>query len=55
MHHGIETGDGAKARDELADFMAGLDAQAARFVEQRDRLRARQAVRTTRATEVPSA
>jgi acyl-[acyl-carrier-protein] desaturase len=41
------TGDGAKARDELADFMAGLDAQAARFVEQRDRLRARQAVRTT--------
>jgi acyl-[acyl-carrier-protein] desaturase len=41
------SGDGAKARDELAEFMAGLDAQATRFVEQRDRLRARQAVRTT--------
>ena len=41
------SGDGAKARDELAEFMAGLDAQATRFVEQRDRLRARQAARTT--------
>jgi acyl-[acyl-carrier-protein] desaturase len=41
------TGDGAKARDELAEFMTGLDAQATRFVEQRERLRARQAARTT--------
>ncbi|TCM45803.1 acyl-[acyl-carrier-protein] desaturase [Kribbella sp. VKM Ac-2568] len=39
------SGDGAKARDELAEFMAALDAQASRFVEQRARLRERQAAR----------
>ena len=33
--------EGEKARDELATFMAGLDSQASRFVEQRDRARAR--------------
>ena len=32
---------GEQARDELATFMAGLDAQAVRFVEQRERARAR--------------
>jgi acyl-[acyl-carrier-protein] desaturase len=37
--------DGEKARGELADFLTGLDAQAARFVEQRDRIRAREAAR----------
>ena len=36
-------GDGEKAREELATFMAGLDAQATRFVEQRERTRTRQA------------
>ncbi len=39
--------DGARARDELGAFMTGLDAQATRFVEQRDRLRERQAARAT--------
>jgi acyl-[acyl-carrier-protein] desaturase len=39
------SGDGAKARDELAEFMAALDAQASRFVEQRTRLLERQAAR----------
>jgi acyl-[acyl-carrier-protein] desaturase len=29
--------EGEKARDELAEFMTGLDAQATRFVEKRDR------------------
>jgi acyl-[acyl-carrier-protein] desaturase len=32
---------GEQAREELAAFMTGLDAQATRFVEQRDRARAR--------------
>ena len=32
---------GEQARSELADFMAALDAQASRFVEQRERMRAR--------------
>ena len=36
---------GEQAREELTAFLAGLDAQAARFVEQRERLRARQAAR----------
>ncbi len=36
---------GEQARDELSEFLRGLDAQATRFVEQRDRLRARQAAR----------
>ncbi|HEY3006333.1 MAG TPA: acyl-ACP desaturase, partial [Kribbellaceae bacterium] len=39
------SGNGARARDELGDFMADLDAQASRFVEQRERLRERQAAR----------
>jgi acyl-[acyl-carrier-protein] desaturase len=39
------TATGEKARDELAEFLAGLDAQATRFVEQRDRKRARAAAR----------
>ena len=34
---------GEQAREELAQFMAGLDARAAKFVEQRDRRRARDA------------
>jgi acyl-[acyl-carrier-protein] desaturase len=37
--------DGEAAREELATFMAGLDAQASRFVEQRERSRARAAAR----------
>jgi acyl-[acyl-carrier-protein] desaturase len=38
--------EGEKAREELSDFLVGLDAQAARFVEQRDKMRARQAARS---------
>ena len=37
--------DGEKAREELAEFLTGLDAQATRFVEQRENMRARQAAR----------
>jgi acyl-[acyl-carrier-protein] desaturase len=33
--------DGELAREELAQFMAALDVQASRFVEQRERVRAR--------------
>ena len=36
---------GEQAREELGIFLTGLDAQATRFVEQRDRLRARVAAR----------
>ena len=36
---------GEQAREELAQFLAGLDAQASRFVEQRERRRASQAAR----------
>jgi acyl-[acyl-carrier-protein] desaturase len=36
---------GEKAREELSTFLGALDAQATRFIEQRDRLRARQAAR----------
>ncbi|MDQ6936828.1 MAG: acyl-ACP desaturase [Actinomycetota bacterium] len=36
---------GERAREELAEFMTALDGQAARFVEQRERLLARQAAR----------
>jgi acyl-[acyl-carrier-protein] desaturase len=39
--------EGDKARAELADFMVGLDAQASRFVEQREKMRARQASRAS--------
>src|SRR4051794_10855556 len=38
--------DGEKAREELAQFLEGLDAQATRFVEMRERSRARDAART---------
>ncbi|MGI5241438.1 acyl-ACP desaturase [Dactylosporangium sp. CA-139066] len=38
------SGDGEAARDELATFMADLDAQASRFVERREAQRARAAV-----------
>ncbi len=38
---------GEQAREQLATFMAGLDAQAARFVEQREKLRSRQDRRQT--------
>ncbi len=37
--------DGERAREELAQFLVGLDAQASRFVEQRETMRARQAAR----------
>jgi acyl-[acyl-carrier-protein] desaturase len=37
--------EGEKAREELAVFLAGLDAQASRFVESRERARARVAAR----------
>jgi acyl-[acyl-carrier-protein] desaturase len=37
---------GEQAREELAAFLAGLDAQATRFVESRERARARTAART---------
>lgn len=36
---------GEKARTELSEFMTALDAQASRFVEQREAMRARQAAR----------
>jgi acyl-[acyl-carrier-protein] desaturase len=39
--------EGEQAREELATFLAGLDAQASRFVEQRDKLLAREAARET--------
>jgi acyl-[acyl-carrier-protein] desaturase len=35
-------GDGAKAREELSDFLEGLDVAAGRFVERREERRARQ-------------
>jgi acyl-[acyl-carrier-protein] desaturase len=38
--------EGEQARTELADFLTGLDAQAARFEEKRDRARERAAART---------
>jgi acyl-[acyl-carrier-protein] desaturase len=39
------TGPGEQAREELSAFLSALDGQAARFVEQRAKLRARQAAR----------
>lgn len=39
---------GEQAREELATFMGGLDAQASRFVEQREKTRARAAARAER-------
>jgi acyl-[acyl-carrier-protein] desaturase len=38
---------GEQAREELAEFLTGLDAQASRFVEMREKQRARMAARTT--------
>jgi acyl-[acyl-carrier-protein] desaturase len=38
--------EGERAREELATFLTGLDAQATRFVESRERSRARAAART---------
>ena len=40
------SGEGEKARAELADFLVRLDAQATRFVEQREKAEARRAART---------
>jgi len=37
--------EGEEAREELAAFMGGLDGQATRFVEQREKMRARQAAK----------
>ncbi|MBF6327832.1 acyl-ACP desaturase [Nocardia transvalensis] len=39
------TGDGARARDELADYLDDLETKARRFEEQRERVRAREAAR----------
>jgi acyl-[acyl-carrier-protein] desaturase len=39
---------GEQAREELATFLAALDAQATKFIDQRDRLLARQAARSAR-------
>jgi acyl-[acyl-carrier-protein] desaturase len=39
--------DGERAREELIAFLSGLDAQATRFVEQRERARARAAARAS--------
>jgi len=44
------SGDGARARDELAAFLKGLDEQAARFVERRDQQRARTAAKPEQAS-----
>jgi acyl-[acyl-carrier-protein] desaturase len=40
--------EGEQAREELAKFLEGLDAQATRFVEMREKSRARDAARTTK-------
>jgi acyl-[acyl-carrier-protein] desaturase len=37
--------EGEKAREELAQFLAGLDEQATKFVDNRERMRARIAAR----------
>ncbi|WP_222271063.1 acyl-ACP desaturase [Modestobacter marinus] len=48
--------EGEKAREELAEFLTGLDAQATRFVESRERLRARmQAKQDTELAPLPQA
>jgi acyl-[acyl-carrier-protein] desaturase len=39
--------EGEQAREELSTFLDALDQQAARFIEQRDKLRARQAARAS--------
>jgi acyl-[acyl-carrier-protein] desaturase len=46
--------EGEKAREELAQFMVGLDAQATKFVESRERMRARMQARSDeRLTPLP--
>jgi acyl-[acyl-carrier-protein] desaturase len=48
--------EGERAREELAQFLAGLDAQATKFVESRDRMRARLQARSDEAlTPLPQA
>ena len=37
--------EGEQAREELAQFLVGLDAQATKFVESRERMRARMAAK----------
>ena len=44
--------EGEQAREELAEFLAGLDAQATKFVESRERMRARVAARGEVAVQV---
>jgi acyl-[acyl-carrier-protein] desaturase len=44
--------EGEQARTELAEFLAGLDAQATKFVESRERARARAAARGSVAVHV---
>jgi acyl-[acyl-carrier-protein] desaturase len=44
--------EGEKAREELAAFLAGLDAQATKFVESRERMRARMAAREETSVQV---
>jgi acyl-[acyl-carrier-protein] desaturase len=40
--------EGEQARDELVAFLGELDAQATRFVDQREKLRERQAARAAK-------
>jgi acyl-[acyl-carrier-protein] desaturase len=44
--------EGERAREELAQFLAGLDAQATKFVESRERMRARMAAKGQVAVQV---
>jgi acyl-[acyl-carrier-protein] desaturase len=44
--------EGEKAREDLAQFLVGLDAQATKFVESRERMRARMAARDQAAVQV---
>jgi acyl-[acyl-carrier-protein] desaturase len=44
--------EGEKARDELAQFLTGLDEQATKFVDNRERMRARMAARDQVAVQV---
>ena len=44
--------EGEQAREELAQFLAGLDAQATKFVESRERMRARMAAKGQVAVQV---
>jgi len=44
--------EGEKAREELAQFLSGLDEQATKFVDNRERMRARMAARDQVAVQV---